>query len=106
MFGIFIKKNYLKDCLPNGYVDIHSHTLPSIDDGAKTIANTKFLLKSMIDLGFEKVITTPHTIAQLYPNTSEGIIESYNEKIKEATSTYKEAIVSGSSVKSSPFSSS
>lgn len=83
MFGIFIKKNYLKDCLPNGYVDIHSHTLPSIDDGAKTIANTKFLLKSMIDLGFEKVITTPHTIAQLYPNTSEGIIETYN-KVKLA----------------------
>lgn len=79
MFGIFKKKEFLKDTIPSGYVDIHSHTLFGIDDGAQTVEHTKYLLNSMIDLGFEKVITTPHTIANVYSNTTEKITSVYED---------------------------
>ena len=54
MISIFKKKQYLRDLIPTNYVDIHSHVLPGIDDGAKTIENTQFLLENMIDFGFTK----------------------------------------------------
>lgn len=82
MFGIFKKKEILRDCIPSGYVDIHSHTLCGVDDGAHDIGETKFLLQSMIDLGFSKVITTPHTIAYIHSNTTEGILNTYKD-VKE-----------------------
>lgn len=81
MFGIFKKKEYLKDCIPSGYIDIHSHTLCGIDDGAQSIADTKFLLQSMINMGFDQVITTPHTIANVHPNTTESITNAF-QKVK------------------------
>ena len=37
MLSFFKQKPVLKDLIPNNFVDIHSHLLPGIDDGAKTI---------------------------------------------------------------------
>lgn len=73
MFSIFKPKSFLRDVIPNDYVDIHSHVLPGIDDGAKTKEDSEFLLENMINFGFKKVITTPHTIKYVWENTSEII---------------------------------
>ena len=35
IFNLFKSKPSLKELIPNGFVDIHSHILPGIDDGAK-----------------------------------------------------------------------
>ena len=37
MFSFFKPKPLLKELLPNHYMDINSHILPSIHDGAKTL---------------------------------------------------------------------
>ena len=37
IFDLFKSKPRLKELIPNGFVDIHSHILPGIDDGAKNI---------------------------------------------------------------------
>lgn len=76
MISIFKKKQYLRDLIPNNYVDIHSHVLPGIDDGAKTLEDTKFLLDSMVNFGFTKVITSPHTIENIWNNTPETIAQA------------------------------
>jgi hypothetical protein len=36
---VFFSKNkpVLKDLIPEGHIDIHSHLLPGIDDGAKPL---------------------------------------------------------------------
>lgn len=73
MISIFKKKQYLLDLIPSSYIDIHSHVLPGIDDGAKTIEDSKFLLENMIDFGFSKIITSPHTIENIWNNTPETI---------------------------------
>lgn len=69
MISIFKKKHYLSDLIPTNFVDIHSHIVPGIDDGAKTVEDTKFLLEHMINFGFSKIITTPHTIENIWSNT-------------------------------------
>ena len=50
-------------------VDIHSHLIPAIDDGSRSMAESLKLLRGMEQLGYEKVITTPHIMADTYINT-------------------------------------
>ena len=55
-------------------VDIHSHLIPGIDDGAKTPEEALILIKKLQELGFKEIITTPHTYSDYYPNTSAAIL--------------------------------
>lgn len=64
-------------------VDVHSHLIPGIDDGAQTIEDSIELLQSFIQLGYKKVITTPHVMSDFYKNTPE-IILSGLEKVRAA----------------------
>lgn len=57
-------------------VDIHSHLLPGIDDGAKSIEESIELLKRFKDLGVKKLICTPHIMFDYYKNTPEIISSS------------------------------
>ena len=41
-------------------LDIHSHILPAVDDGAKTVQETARLLAQMKDQGVTTVVATPH----------------------------------------------
>ncbi|HEY2583176.1 MAG TPA: CpsB/CapC family capsule biosynthesis tyrosine phosphatase, partial [Mucilaginibacter sp.] len=59
-------------------VDMHSHVLPGIDDGAKTPEESIHLIKRMMDLGIKKIIATPHIMADYYKNTAETINASLN----------------------------
>jgi tyrosine-protein phosphatase YwqE len=54
-------------------VDIHSHLIPGVDDGAPDIATALSLMRHMQHLGFRKIITTPH-ISELYPNSHQTIL--------------------------------
>lgn len=84
MFSFFKSKPVLKDLIPQGFVDIHSHILFGIDDGAKTIEDSVFLMQSLTDMGFGKCITTPHTIDHVWNNTSEIILNKKEEVISLA----------------------
>ncbi|MBS1920216.1 MAG: hypothetical protein JST17_08180 [Bacteroidetes bacterium] len=63
--------------------DMHSHLIPGIDDGARDVVNSLELIKGMMDLGFKKLITTPHILWDMYQNTPE-IILSGLERLKKA----------------------
>jgi protein-tyrosine phosphatase len=63
--------------------DVHSHFIPGIDDGAKTIEDSVEMIKQMHELGYRKVITTPHIMGDFYRNTPE-IILSGLEQVREA----------------------
>ena len=64
-------------------VDMHSHLLPGIDDGSPDIATSLSLIKGMMDLGYTKLVTTPHIMWDMYKNTSE-IISQKLEVVREA----------------------
>jgi tyrosine-protein phosphatase YwqE len=62
---------------------MHSHLIPGIDDGARTIQDSLKLIRRMYELGYKKLITTPHIQNEFYKNTPE-IILSGLEKVREA----------------------
>ena len=64
-----------KENAPSLQLDLHSHLIPGIDDGSKTMEESMVLLKGMSALGYKKVITTPHIMLDAYRNTPETIHE-------------------------------
>lgn len=89
-FMLFFKKSspILSDLIPDNYVDIHSHLLPGIDDGAKNIEDTNNLIESLKNIGFGQFITTPHIITGIWDNTYNSItskLEEIRPKIKDVS---------------------
>jgi len=74
MFSFFKKKSNI-NFLEQVEVDMHSHLLPGIDDGSKDLDNTIELILKLKELGYKKLITTPHIMADSYPNNREIILE-------------------------------
>src|SRR5690606_7267613 len=54
-------------------VDMHSHLIPGIDDGSKTIEESLDLVRRLVGFGLKKIITTPHIMSEYYRNTPEII---------------------------------
>ena len=79
----FPKKEILLDPINPGLLinDIHSHLIPGIDDGSPDMNTTIQLLEKFIDLGYKKVITTPHIMSDYFKNTSD-IINSGLEDVR------------------------
>jgi len=77
MFNFFKKKEKPKQEPTFNYesiaVDMHSHVLPGIDDGAQNVEESIILIKRMMDLGIKKIIATPHVMVDFYRNTPETI---------------------------------
>jgi protein-tyrosine phosphatase len=76
MFGIFKKKEQKKHSTfdySSIMVDMHSHVLPGIDDGAKNPEESIALIRKMMALGIKKIIATPHIMADYYKNNATTI---------------------------------
>lgn len=61
-----------------GMTDWHSHILPGVDDGIKTMSESLAVLTEFERLGVKRVWLTPH-IMEDYPNTTEGLRARYEE---------------------------
>jgi protein-tyrosine phosphatase len=59
--------------------DMHSHLVPAIDDGSQSVEDSLELVKSLTELGFRKLITTPHVMGDGYRNTPETILNGLNK---------------------------
>ncbi len=82
MFSLFKKKQ--PDFSGNLSVlkcDMHSHLIPGIDDGSPDMDTSIQLIEGLRDAGYEKLITTPHLMFDLYPNNRQIITRGY-EKLK------------------------
>lgn len=64
--------------------DMHSHLLPGIDDGSPDIETSLHLIQGLGELGFRKLITTPHIMQDMYPNTKDDILQRYESLTKSA----------------------
>lgn len=82
MISIFKKKYFLKDLL-EGYIDIHNHLLPGIDDGAAQVEDSLEMIEKFEELGVHDFIATPHIMNDYYPNTPETVGEAL-DRLKEA----------------------
>ena len=66
--------------------DIHSHLIPGVDDGSPDMDTSINLIRGMSELGYRKLITTPHILQDMYPNNKEDLQERFEillKKVKE-----------------------
>jgi len=57
--------------------DMHSHLIPGVDDGAQNTADSLLLINGLNELGFNHLITTPHTLQDIHPNTSKTLKDGH-----------------------------
>lgn len=75
MFDFFKKETPITEVFPIDFVDIHSHLLPGIDDGAKNIEESLELINTLASFGINNIITTPHVLGSIWPNSSDTILD-------------------------------
>jgi protein-tyrosine phosphatase len=86
MFGLFSrssKKDGNRFDFSIVKTDMHSHILPGIDDGAGDIETSLELIRGLKELGYQKLIATPHIMWDMYRNTP-GIINRKLDEVREA----------------------
>lgn len=80
-------------------IDIHTHILPGVDDGAKTIEQSLFMVEQAEKTKITTICATPHILHQITPQLEEKIHHSFDLlKTKIAESGNKVKIVLGSEI--------
>jgi protein-tyrosine phosphatase len=54
--------------------EFHSHLIPAIDDGVKNMEESMEVLRAFSEMGYKKVITTPHIQGDFFKNGPENIL--------------------------------
>jgi protein-tyrosine phosphatase len=62
--------------------DMHSHMVPGIDDGSQSLEDSIRFVTKLSELGFKKLITTPHIHGEMYDNDTIKV-QSYFKKLQE-----------------------
>ncbi|KAF2342380.1 tyrosine-protein phosphatase [Flavobacterium tistrianum] len=83
MLSFLKSKPALKELFDGSFVDIHSHILPGIDDGAQNIIKSSELVSALKKLGVSQIITTPHIKHHVWNNSPE-IIQSKLQETQKA----------------------
>lgn len=76
----------LKD--PSSLVDIHSHLVPAVDDGAKDLVAVLNSIDRFTQVGIRRVVTTPHIQASL---TLDPV--QYEKRLSTVTEAFEKAAV-------------
>ena len=75
MFSLLIRRDGLIDPPPIGELDAHCHLLPGIDDGPPNDREALAIARSLLEMGVRTVVATPHVISDVYPNSTDVILE-------------------------------
>jgi protein-tyrosine phosphatase len=60
-----------------GYIDLHCHWVIGIDDGVKTVSDSRDLLEGLASIGFSKVVATPHMRPGMFENAKDDLVRAY-----------------------------
>lgn len=60
-----------------GYVDLHCHYLPAIDDGVKSFEEGVELCRALYRIGYDTVVATPHIRSAMFENRKDGLEQVY-----------------------------
>lgn len=56
-----------------GYIDLHVHYLPGVDDGVRTLADGLALCQGLAGIGYARAVATPHIRTAMFDNTHIGL---------------------------------
>jgi protein-tyrosine phosphatase len=77
--NLFRSKSITAFDLSQFEVDMHSHLIPGIDDGSPSMDHTIAILAKFEQLGYRKVVTTPHILNDVHPNTPKIILDGLKD---------------------------
>jgi protein-tyrosine phosphatase len=69
VFTFFNKKHRPPINLESLVCDMHSHLIPGIDDGVPDQETSLQMIAGLVELGYKKLITTPHVNGDVFRNT-------------------------------------
>lgn len=64
-------------------IDLHSHILPGLDDGARTLEESVAIVRLLADSGFDHIFLTPH-FRQGFFESSASSVRTASEKLRAA----------------------
>src|ERR671922_2497131 len=71
---------------PDWFVDVHSHVVPSGDDGAQSMAEGAALCLAAAEHGTRTLFATPHVAAHVPPNEErEALVAERAEELRDRT---------------------
>ncbi|MEA1914780.1 MAG: CpsB/CapC family capsule biosynthesis tyrosine phosphatase [Campylobacterota bacterium] len=76
LFNLFKSKSAQSTQLMHT-IDVHSHLIPAIDDGSQSLTQSIEIIEYLHNLGFKKLITTPHIMSHRFANTQQNILKGY-----------------------------
>lgn len=65
----------------SGYVDLHCHYVPGVDDGVRTLDESLRLLTALGQLGYTEVVATPHIRTAMFENRKPGLERGFAELV-------------------------
>lgn len=61
----------------SGYIDLHLHYVPSVDDGARSVEEAVALCRALKGIGYERLVTTPHIRSGMFENRRVGLEQAF-----------------------------
>ena len=61
-----------------GFIDLHCHWVAAIDDGVRSPEAGIALLRGLAQLGFERVVATPHMRPGMFDNDKESLTRAFD----------------------------
>ncbi len=60
-----------------GFIDLHSHWVAGVDDGARTVEDGRAMLRALKAAGFDHVVATPHMRPGMFDNTAPALRSAF-----------------------------
>lgn len=64
-------------------IDLHSHILPNVDDGSRSMADTLSLAQHSVDMGVTHMMCTPHWHLGRYDNHQNDVQSVFDETVQQ-----------------------
>jgi protein-tyrosine phosphatase len=62
----------------SGLVDLHLHYVPAVDDGVRTLDESRRMLEGLAALGYERCVATPHIRSGMFENRKPALEQSFS----------------------------
>lgn len=63
----------------SGWTDLHCHYVPGVDDGVRTLDESQRVLAGLCELGWSRVIATPHIRTAMFENRAAPLRRAFDE---------------------------
>ncbi len=61
----------------SGFIDLHLHCVPGVDDGVRSVEEGLRLCTALKEVGFDMLVTTPHIRTGMFDNRGPGLRDAF-----------------------------